>query len=329
MSSLDPQVRTILEGMRRAKTPPLSSHPPPRAREVYEKGLRILDLARDPAIASHERELASPGGPLPMRVHCPADRAPLSGPVLIWFHGGGYCVGSADAAAPVCDALAAQTGCSVVAIDYRLAPEHPFPAAVEDCVAAYRTLLAELGGGEHAARRIALGGDSAGATLALVAALIARDAGTPLPASLLLVTPTALGRRETRSRQEFAEGYFLGMQDLHWFLDHYTGGRDLDRDFRFAPIAAESFAGIAPTFIAAAQCDPLGDDAQELARALARDQVPVRCEVYAGMTHGFFHMGGMVRRAREAHADAARFLLEGWSKARPREGRGFAEPGAA
>jgi acetyl esterase len=148
--------------------------------------------------------------------------------------------------------------------------------------------------------------------LALVAALAARDAGFAVPAALALITPTALGRRETASRREFAEGYFLGMTDLRWFFDHYTGGRDLDRDFRFAPIAAPSLAGLPPTLVAAAQCDPLRDDALELSTALARDGVRVEPRLYDGMTHGFFQMGGMVERAREAHGDLARFVKDAW-----------------
>jgi acetyl esterase len=312
--ALDPQVRMIVEGMKRARTPPLSSYPVPKAREVYDAGLRILDLARDPSIATFDLELAAPAAGLHARVHHPSSRAAFEGPVLAWLHGGGYCVGSSNGAAAVCDALASLAACTVVAVDYRLAPEHRFPAAVEDALAAYRALLDRLGGGGEAARRIALAGDSAGATLALVAAILARDAGLPLPAALALVTPVALGRRETASRREFAEGYFLGMTDLRWFFEHYTGGRDLDGDLRFAPIAAPSLAGLPPTLVAAAECDPLRDDALELSAALVRDGVRVESRAHEGMTHGFFHMGGMVPRGREAHAELARFVKGAWQR---------------
>jgi acetyl esterase len=311
MAQLDPQVRMIVEGMRRAKTPPLSSYPVEKARDVYDKGLRLLDLAPDPAVKTEIRELAGPGGPMRAQVHHPVGIEPFSGPVLAWLHGGGYCVGSSEGAVPLCHALALHADCTVVSVDYRLAPEHPFPAAVDDAVASYRALLD--GVGNESAGRIALAGDSAGATLALVAALLAREIGVPLPGALMLVTPTALGRRETESRREFAEGYFLGMADMRWFFENYTAGTDLDHDFRFAPIAARDFTMLPPTFIAAAQCDPLRDDATALAEALARDGVDVECRLYPGMTHGFFQMGGIVQRAREAHREAALFLKGAWA----------------
>jgi len=311
---LDPETQFVVDGIRRAKTPPLSACTIADARRIYAKGLRVLDIAPDPAVAVEDRSLAAAHGDIPVRVYRRAGDAPFAGPVLLWFHGGGYCVGSIETADIVCRMFAAACACTVVSVEYRLAPEHPFPAAVDDAFGAYRALLDELGDAP-AARPIAIAGDSAGGTLALVTSLLARDASVALPAAQLLVYPIALGRRQTASRTLFGEGLFLTLQDLRWFCAQYAGERDLDADFRFAPIAATSLAGLPRTFIAAAQCDPLHDDAVALAAALADARNDVRCEVYAGMTHGFFQMGGFVARARTAHRDACAFLADAWGSA--------------
>ena len=311
---LDPEAQFVVDGIRRAKTPPLSACSIADARRIYAKGLKVLDIAPDPTVAVEDRTLAAMHGEVPVRVYRRAGDAPFACPVLLWFHGGGYCVGSIETTDILCRMFAAACACTVVSVEYRLAPEHPFPAAVDDAFGAYRALLAELGGAS-AARSIAIAGDSAGGTLALVTSLLARDASVPLPAAQLLVYPIALGRRETASKSLYGEGLFLTMQDLRWFHAQYTGERDLDADFRFAPIAAASLAGLPRTFIMAAQCDPLHDDAVALAAALADARNDVRCEVYAGMTHGFFQMGGFVARAREAHRDACAVLAGAWGTA--------------
>ena len=318
IAALDPEAQFVVDGIRRAKTPPLATCAIADARRIYAKGLKVLDIAPDPAVATQDRTLAADHREVPVRIYRRAGDAPFAGPVLLWFHGGGYCVGSVETTDIVCRMFAAGCACTVVSVGYRLAPEHPFPAAVDDAFGAYRALLAELQGAS-AGRSIAIAGDSAGGTLALVASLLARDAAMPLPAAQLLVYPTALGRRETASKARYGDGLFLTLQDLRWFYAQYAGERDLDADFRFAPIAATSLAGLPRTFIAAAQCDPLHDDAVALDAALAAAGNDVRCEVYPGMTHGFFQMGGFVARARAAHRDACTFLVDAW-RAPEREG---------
>ncbi|MDA8108227.1 MAG: alpha/beta hydrolase [Betaproteobacteria bacterium] len=306
MQGLDPDVARILEGMRRNNTPPLWTQPIDAARKAYDKGLRLLDLAPEPSVAASDEPL---GAGLVVREYAPERRAPGAGG-LLWLHGGGYCVGSIETSDIVCRMFAARCGCRVFSAGYRLAPEHPFPAAVDDAVRAYDWALARLGEGAERPANLAIAGDSAGATLAAVVSLRAREADLPLPAAQILVYPSAIGRRPSASKQQFAEGHFLTLNDLEWFYRNYTQGRDRDDDPRFAPVAARTLAGQPRCLIIAAECDPLADDARAYAGALAGAGNDVSLEVFPGMIHGFFNMGGMVRGARAAHALAARFLSE-------------------
>src|SRR4051794_6863073 len=226
MTALDPEAQVVIDSIRRAKTPPLSSCSIDDARRMYAKGLRMLDIAPDKSIATEDRELAAGGLHLPVRLYRRPDHAAFTGRVLLWFHGGGYVVGSIETTDIVCRMFAAVCDCTVVSVDYRLAPEHAFPAAVDDAFAAYRALLDEIGA--QAAHRIVLAGESAGATLALVTTLLARDDVLPLPAAQLLIGPTAVGWRDTASKRQYGEGLFLSRNDLEWFYEQYAGKRDLD-----------------------------------------------------------------------------------------------------
>jgi acetyl esterase len=316
-SALDPEVKVVIDGIRRAKTPAISSCAIDDARRMYAKGLRMLDIAPQPGIEANDHTLATADRSIPIRVYRPEGHVAFSERVLVWFHDGGYCVGSVETADLVCRMFAFECRCTVVSVEYRLAPEHPFPAAVDDAFDACSEILQESGGRAAASRTI-IAGESAGATLSLVTALTARDRDLALPAALCLVYPSALGRRETASKARYGEGLFLTRDDLDWFFVQYSGGRDLDGDFRFAPIAARSFAGLPRTYIAAAECDPLHDDAVALADALTAAGCRVQLRDYDGLTHGFFHMGGFVARARSAHRDAVAFLLDAWREAEVR-----------
>jgi acetyl esterase len=278
MQELDRDVARILEGMRRNDTPPLWAQPIEAARRSYDKGMRLLDLAPDSSVAACDQPL---GAGLVVREYSPAQRA------------------------IVCRLLAARCGLRVFSAGYRLAPEHPFPAAVEDALQAYRWSLARLG--ENAARLV-VAGDSAGGTLAAVVSLLARDAGLPAPAAQILVYPSTIGSRPSASKSRYAEGHFLTLSDVDWFYRHYTQGRELDHDPRFAPAAARDLRGQPRSLIIAAECDPLADDSRAYAEALAGAGNDVGLEVFPGMIHGFFNMGGVVPRARAAHDLAARFL---------------------
>lgn len=247
---------------------------------------------------------ASDGSPIVVRRY--QGPRPSSG-ILLWLHGGGYCVGSLASADPVCRMLAMRSGMTVISVAYRLAPEAPFPAAVDDAFAAYACLLKRV----ERDSRVVLGGDSVGATLALVIALLARDRSMPMPAALLLAYPTAAGRRPSASKARYAAGYFLELADLDWFYDNYAGPRNLDMDFRFAPLAATTLCGLPPTWVALAELDPLRDEGRGLASALRDAQVTTIQTEYAGLVHGFMQMGGVVPAAARAHADALAFLATG------------------
>ncbi|HEV2219784.1 MAG TPA: alpha/beta hydrolase [Casimicrobiaceae bacterium] len=310
MHELDPAVARILDGMRRNKTPALSTQPIEAARRTYDKGLRLLDLAPDPGIAARDLPPDPAAGHLPIREYLPAQRAPGALGGLLWLHGGGYCVGSIETSDIVCRMFAARCGFPVYSVGYRLAPEHPFPAAVDDALHAYRRVLQQLCEGATSSPRLAVGGDSAGGTLAAVVSLLARETGLPSPAAQVLVYPCTTGRRPSASKRRFAEGHFLTLRDVDGFYRNYTQGRDLDDDPRFAPVAARNLRAQPPSLIIAAQCDPLADDARAYADALAGAGNEVQHEVFPGMVHGFFNMGGVVPAALEAHTVAIRFLAD-------------------
>jgi acetyl esterase len=270
---------------------------------AYERGIRLLDIAPEAAVILHDETIVAAPEASPIVVRHYQGPRPSPG-TLLWLHGGGYCVGSLESADPVCRMLAVRSGMTVISVAYRLAPEAPFPAAVDDAFAAYEWLRT----GIERDSPVVLGGDSAGATLALVTALLARDRSMQMPTALLLAYPTAAGRRPSESKARYAEGHFLELADLDWFYDNYTGPTDLDMDFRFAPLAATTLRGLPPTWIALAELDPLRDEGRGLANALRDAQVTTIETEYAGLVHGFLQMGGLVPAAARAHADALAFL---------------------
>jgi acetyl esterase len=230
-------------------------------------------------------------------------------PVLVYFHGGGWVVGSLESHDGVCRALAARTPCLVVAVDYRLAPEHRFPVAVDDAWAATAWVAehARSIGGDPA--RIAVGGDSAGGNLAAVVALRARDRGLRL-ALQLLVYPVCDDDLDTDSYREWAEGYGLTRAAMGWFWDHYLGpeGHVQGPGPEACPLQAPDLSGVAPALVLLAEYDPLLDEGEAYAHRLDEAGVPVARRRYEGVIHGFFRMAALTDRASEAHDEAAAAL---------------------
>ena len=304
---LTPAMGGVLERIRRAGRPPFTSMTPAEARLAYTLGAEVLEPPRAPLVRVEDIELPGADGMLRARLYAPSrERLPL----LLYLHGGGFVIGNLETHDSLCRQLALRSGGAVVALDYRLAPEHRFPAAIDDSWAALRWLA------DHAAslgldgRRLAVGGDSAGGTLAAVAALLARDHGLPL-ALQLLITPGTAADGTTASRHLFANGFLLDAATIDWFFDH-TIPRGHRSDWRFAPLEAE-VDGVAPACVILAECDPLVDEGIAYADKLRAAGVAVDLELYRGVTHDFIKMGRALREAALAQDAAAAALRKAWT----------------
>jgi acetyl esterase len=249
-------------------------------------------------------------GGVPVRVYRPGD---TTAPVLVYFHGGGWVYGGRATHHGLCAALAYTSGCVVCSVDYRLAPEHRFPAAIDDAWTATTWIAKhpeEVGGrpGE-----LAVGGDSAGGNLAAICARRARDAGLPV-ALQLLVYPVCDADLDTPTYREFADGYSLTAGSMCWFWDHYLPEGAGDRfDPDASPLRAEDVSGTAPALVITAECDVLRDEGEAYARLLADAGVPVTLTRYDGMIHGFFRMPAVIDRANDAISEAALALREAFA----------------
>jgi len=252
-----------------------------------------------------ERTVPGPAGPIPVRVYTPAGNGPF--PVLVYFHGGGWVICNLDTHDRACRLLTAAIGCVVVSVDYRLAPEHPFPAAAEDCYAAAKYVAAHAAefGGDPA--RVAIGGDSAGGNLTAVVAQMARNKGGPKLVHQLLIYPVTDAAMETPSYRENAEGYFLTTEMMAWFWQHYVPSK-ADRSSPYAsPLRASDLTGLPPATVLTAEFDPLRDEGEAYAARLHDAKVPVTAVRYDGMIHGFFG-NPLFDDARRALEDAAAAL---------------------
>jgi acetyl esterase len=230
--------------------------------------------------------------------------------MLVYFHGGGWVIGSLDTHDNSCRTLANSTGAIVVSIDYRLAPEHKFPAPLEDCYAAASWVVANAASLGGDAERVAIGGDSAGGNLTAAVALMARDKGGPRFTHQLLVYPVTDAACDTRSYVENAEGYFLTKVSMLWFWNHYLRER-LDGENPYAsPLRAEDLKGLPPATVLTAEYDPLRDEGEQYGARLKEAGVPTRITRYDGMIHGFFGMGDVLPQAKDAMREAAAALRQ-------------------
>jgi acetyl esterase len=259
-----------------------------------------------------DRHVPGPAGTIPVRVYTPAGQAPF--PVLVYFHGGGWVIGSVETYDVLCRALTNAAGCIVVSVDYRLAPEHKFPAAAEDAYAAAKWVATNAAAVAGDAARIAIGGDSAGGNLAAVVALMARDRGAPSLVHQLLVYPVTDAACATVSYRENADGYLLTKAAMHWFWDHYTRS-DTDRNQVYAsPLRAPTVRGLPPALVITAEFDPLRDEGEAYAARLREAGVPVTVTRYEGMIHGFFGMAAVFDQGKQAIAQAAAALREAFGR---------------
>ncbi len=249
-----------------------------------------------------------PGRQIPVRVYTPSTEGDGPPPIAVMFHGGGWVIGDLDTADSQSRELCAGAGCIVVSVDYRLAPEHRFPAAVEDSFAATRW-ASENGtalGGDPA--RIAVVGDSAGGNLAAVVALMARDAGGPAISAQVLAYPVTDGSRfDTASYRDCAEGYLLTAEAMHWFWDHYADP-EVRADPRASPLLADDLSGLPPALVMTAEYDPLRDEGEAYAKALEAAGNAVECIRFDGFLHGFFAHGPTISATRPAMQKACAMI---------------------
>jgi len=284
--TLHPQSQAYLEQMAALALPPLWEIGAPAARE--RMGAAIAAVPPGPDLPRVEdRTVPGPGGEIPVRVYWPSEAAAL--PMLLWFHGGGWVMGSLDQSDAVCRRLAERAGAIVISVDYRMAPEDAAPASFDDCYAATAWAAeqaSELGGD---ASRIAVGGDSAGGNLAAAVALHARDHG-PALAHQLLVYPVTDSRMDTASYEARAEGFGLGREAMEWFWDQYVpeGGAVGREDPRVSPAHASDLSGLPRAYVITAEYDPLGDEGAAYARSLQAAGVQARHDRVDGHLHGFF-----------------------------------------
>ena len=304
--ALDPDAARVLELMR--DRPRVETLPPAEAR-ANMRAARVL-TAPDPEDVAEIRALSAPGpdGPIPMRLYRPqGSSAAEQLPALIYFHGGGWVIGDLDTHDTICRSLANGARCAVVSVDYRLAPEHPFPAAVIDSIAATRHVAAQAAELGIDATRLAVGGDSAGGNLAAVVALEARENGPRLRLQLLIYP--AVDFVEPRdSHRRFGEGFGLTATGMQWFGRQYLPNHEHAQDWRASPIRAQSLAGLPPAWVLTAGHDPLCDEGEEYAAKLKAAGVPTTLRQFPGQIHGFFGMGRLIAESHTALTEAAQAL---------------------
>jgi acetyl esterase len=297
----------VLERMARAGQVPLHALTPDQARAAYEVNAGVLDLPPTKLARVESFTLsARDGADLPVRLYAPSHEVL---PVLVYLHGGGFTVGSIATHDSLCRHLSHLAHCAVLSVGYRLAPEYPFPVAFNDawdCV-----LWANQYGGEKQldSHRMAVGGDSAGGTLAAACALQARDVGLPLRLQLLFY-PGCCAHHDTASHTTFSHGFVLEAAHIDYFFDLYIPNRQDREDWRFAPLMADEVDGVAPAWFGLAECDPLVDEGLAYADMLRAAGVAVDLELYQGVTHEFIKMGRAIAEAKRAHMDAARALKQ-------------------
>jgi acetyl esterase len=296
------KAQEFLDQIAAAGMPPLGSASVPETRQGFD-GIAAFGGPPPEIARVEDRRIPGPAGDVSVRIYTPKASGPL--PLVAYYHGGGWVIGTLDTHDAACRHLAKRAGAVVVSVDYRLAPEHKFPAAVEDCYAAtcwMASHAATLGGDP---KRLVVAGDSAGGNLAAAVSLMARDRGTPAIAWQLLVYPVTDFSYDTRSYRENADGYLLTRDAMVWFWNHYLREPGDGANPYAAPLRASSLAHLPPAMVITAEYDPLRDEGETYARRLREAGVPVKLKRYDGIIHGFFILTGVFDEAHQAIAEAA------------------------
>jgi acetyl esterase len=298
MPTLHPQILQVLESMARAGLRPIEDLTPAEARAQLEVTAQARNAEPLPVARVEERLIPAPESEIRLRLYWP-DRPPPV-PAILYYHGGGHVIGSLDTHDLVARNLCAGAAALVASVDYRMGPEHKFPAAVEDSFGALEWVRANAAGLGADPGRVGLHGDSAGANLAAVVALMARDAGLPLRLQSLIY-PVSDYTLSGASHEKYARGYGVLTRDaMVWFRGHYLRSSADALDWRASPLRAPQLSGVAPAVVVTAECDVLHDDGESYAVALRRAGVPVEYREYSGMIHAFFGMVPVVDDAMNA-----------------------------
>lgn len=308
--ALDPQVQALLEMRASMGFRPVTELTPAEARQ--QMAMLRPQAEPEPVARVEDRKIPGPAGEIPVRIYTPSGSGPF--PVLVYFHGGGWVIGDLDSHDGVCRSLTNKVGCIVVSVDYRLAPEHKFPAAADDSYAATRWVAENAASFNGDPSRIAVGGDSAGGNLAAAVALMARDKGGPALSYQLLIYPVTDYSFSTPSYHENGEGYGLTKDSMVWFWNHYLSSPS-DGDNPYAsPLRAKNLSGLPPAMVITAEYDPLRDEGEAYGMRLQQAGVPTVCSRYDGMHHGFFSMAAMLDKGRQAMDDATAALRSAFAK---------------
>ncbi len=316
---LTPAMRQVLQRIAKAGRPAFHTLPPLQARAQYASGAEVLEPPA-PAVArvDHWTATARDGHALPLKCWVPLENPVSSAvhgaPTLMYLHGGGFTIGSPDTHGQLCQRLAAWSGCHVVALDYRLAPEHTFPTAHNDAWDALQWLHRQASSLGLDPSRLAVGGDSAGGTLAAFCALMARDAELPLRLQMLFY-PGCVPEQRLPSHTRYAHGYLLDAESIDYFYGQYLNRPEDRLDWRFSPVLAPDHEGLAPVWMGLAECDPLIDEGLTYADQLRRCRVPVDLHIYRGVVHGFIQMGRAIPEALQAVQTAAQALHQAMTDA--------------
>jgi acetyl esterase len=308
---LDPQIQALLD--KGTGVPATHTLSVADARVQYEARIAIMAAAA-PVASVTERTIAGPGGDLRLRVYRPAGQGPF--PLLAFFHGSGFVLCSLDTHDGLCRNLCAGAGCVVVSVDYRLAPEHKFPAGLMDCVFATRWIAEHASELDGDALCLAVGGDSAGGNLAAAAAMRIRDegGGPGLCGQLLIYPVTDHYTPGSKSYEENAEGYGLTRETMRWFWDHYLSHPDEAENPYAAPLRAGDFSDLPPALVVTAQYDPLRDEGEDYGERLHAAGTQCAVSRWNGMNHGFFFWVGLVDKAGEAMAESCAWLRDIFSR---------------
>ncbi len=305
---LDPQAEALLQQMAQMNLPPFHTLAPTQARETM-KGMAAL--SSEPEVVANVENLTipGPGGEIPLRIYTPGGDSPF--PIFVFFHGGGFVLCDLDTHDNLCRSLANRACCVVVSVDYRLAPEHKFPAAVEDAYAATQWVAKNAHRINGDPTRIAVGGDSAGGNLAAVVAIMARDQDGPtLKYQLLMYPVTDVSSSNTDSYRNYADGYFLTKGDGEWFCEQYLNCEEDRLNPLASPLLAPDLSGLPPALVITAEFDVLRDGGESYAKRLKKAGVSVKCTRYKGMIHGFMSMDGLLNQARNGIEEASAALRE-------------------